>query len=77
MRSWVLTKRTVQDLKGHQAVVLPMIGQFGGRIIDMRAMASSLSSTASRMPVECAVAIQDTMRRRNAAIEAIGKCSTG
>ena len=26
--------RTVQDLKGHQAVVLPMIGRHGGRIID-------------------------------------------
>ena len=26
--------RTVRDLKGHQAVVLPMIGEFGGRIID-------------------------------------------
>jgi class 3 adenylate cyclase len=25
---------TVRDLKGHQAVVLPMIGEFGGRIID-------------------------------------------
>jgi len=26
--------RTVRDLKEHQVVVLPMIGQFGGRIID-------------------------------------------
>src|SRR5262249_12563676 len=26
--------RTVSDLKGHQAVVLPMIGEFGGRIVD-------------------------------------------
>ena len=26
--------RTVRDLKGHQSVVLPMIGEFGGRIID-------------------------------------------
>ena len=26
--------RTVRDLKGHQAVVLPIIGEFGGRIID-------------------------------------------
>jgi hypothetical protein len=23
--------RTVRDLKGHQAVVLPMVGEFGGR----------------------------------------------
>jgi adenylate cyclase len=26
--------RTVRDLKGHQAVVLPMIGEYSGRIID-------------------------------------------
>ena len=26
--------RTVRDLKGHQAVVLPMVGEFAGRIID-------------------------------------------
>ena len=26
--------RTVRDLKGHQAVVLPKIAEFGGRIID-------------------------------------------
>ena len=24
----------MRDLKGHQAVVLPMIGEFGGRVID-------------------------------------------
>ena len=26
--------RTVRDLKGRQAIVLPMVGDFGGRIID-------------------------------------------
>ncbi len=25
---------TVRDLKGHQAVILPLIGRYGGRIID-------------------------------------------
>src|SRR6185295_9455831 len=25
---------TVHDLKGHQAVVLPLVGRYGGRIID-------------------------------------------
>ena len=25
---------TVRDLKGHQAVVLPMVGEFAGRIIN-------------------------------------------
>src|SRR6185295_13655184 len=27
--------RTVRDLKGHQAVVLPMVAEFSGRIIDI------------------------------------------
>ena len=26
--------RTVRDLKGHQAVILPMISDHGGRVID-------------------------------------------
>ena len=26
--------RTVRDLKGHQAIVLPMVAEFSGRIID-------------------------------------------
>ena len=32
--------RTVQDLKAHQAVVLPMIGQHSGRIITKRCRVS-------------------------------------
>ena len=39
--------RTVRDLKGHQAVVLPMVGELGGRIIEPPATASSPSSPAS------------------------------
>ena len=62
--------RTVQDLKGHQAVVLPMIGQFGGRIIDTAGDGILAEFNSVANAVECAVAIQDTMRKRNAAIEA-------
>ena len=62
--------RTVQDLKGHQAVVLPMIGQFGGRIIDTAGDGILAEFNSVANAVECAVAIQDTMRRRNAEIEA-------
>jgi adenylate cyclase len=62
--------RTVRDLKGHQAVVLPMIGAFGGRIIDT-AGDSILAEFASAVnAVECAVAIQEKMAERNAPIEA-------
>ena len=62
--------RTVQDLKGHQSVVLPMIGQFGGRIIDTAGDGILAEFNSVANAVECAVAIQDRMRRRNAEIEA-------
>jgi class 3 adenylate cyclase len=61
--------RTVRDLKGHQAVVLPMINEFGGRIIDT-AGDGILAEFASVMnALECAVAIQKMMAERNAAVE--------
>jgi adenylate cyclase len=62
--------RTVQDLKGHQAVALPMIGQFGGRIIDTAGDGILAEFNSVANAVECAVAIQDTMRSRNAETEA-------
>jgi class 3 adenylate cyclase len=62
--------RTVQDLKAHQAVVLPIIGQFNGRIIDTAGDGILAEFNSVANAVECAVAIQDTMRRRNAEIEA-------
>ena len=53
--------RTVRDLKGHQAVVLPMIAEFGGRIIDT-AGDGLLAEFASVVgAVDCAVAIQGKM----------------
>jgi len=62
--------RTVQDLKGHQAVVLPMIGQFGGRIIDTAGDGILAEFNSVSNAVECAVAIQDTMRARNVETDA-------
>src|SRR5262245_20902965 len=62
--------RTVQDLKGHQAVVLPMIGQFDGRIIDTAGDGILAEFNSVANAVECAVAIQDTMRSRNAGTDA-------
>jgi adenylate cyclase len=62
--------RTVQDLKRHQAVVLPMIGQFGGRIIDTAGDGILAEFNSVANAVECAAAIQDTMRSRNAETEA-------
>jgi len=60
---------TVADLKGHQAVVLPMIAQFGGRIIDTAGDGLFAEFVSVVNAVECALAIQKTMEERNAAVE--------
>jgi adenylate cyclase len=61
--------RTVSDLKGHQAVVLPMVAEFGGRIIDTAGDGILAEFSSVVNAVECAVAIQRTMAERNTAIE--------
>ncbi len=61
--------RTVRDLKGHQAVVLPMVGDFGGRIIDTAGDGILAEFPSVVNAVKCAVAIQSKMAERNAAIE--------
>ena len=61
--------RTVRDLKGHQAVVLPMVGEFAGRIIDTAGDGILAEFASVVNAVKCAVAIQTTMAERNAAIE--------
>src|SRR5439155_13251447 len=62
--------RTVRDLKAHQAVILPMIGQFGGRIIDTAGDGVLAVFGSVVNAVECAVAVQESMTERNATIEA-------
>src|SRR6516165_7658822 len=61
--------RTVRDLKAHQAVVLPMVGEFGGRIIDTAGDGILAEFPSVVKAVQCAVAIQSKMAERNAAIE--------
>src|SRR5690348_3926313 len=61
--------RTVRDLKGHQAVMLPMIGQFGGRIIDTAGDGILAEFASVVSAVECAVAVQKIMAERNSATE--------
>jgi adenylate cyclase len=58
--------RTVHDLKAHQAVVLPMIGEHGGRIIDTAGDGILAEFRSVVNAVECAVAIQRAMVGRNA-----------
>jgi adenylate cyclase len=60
---------TVRDLKGHQAVVLPMVGEFGGRVIDTAGDGILAEFPSVLNAVNCAVAIQRKMVERNAMIE--------
>ncbi len=61
--------RTVRDLKEHQAVVLPMVGEFAGRIIDTAGDGILAEFPSVVNAVKCAVAIQSKMAERNAAVE--------
>jgi adenylate cyclase len=61
--------RTVRDLKGHQAVVLPMVGEFAGRIIDTAGDGILAEFPSVVNAVKCALAIQSKMAERNSAIE--------
>ena len=60
---------TVRDLKGHQAVILPMIGAHGGRIIDTAGDGILAEFGSVVKAVECAVGLQRTMMERNATVE--------
>jgi class 3 adenylate cyclase len=60
--------RTVRDLKGHQAVILTLVGEFGGHIIDTAGDGILAEFPSVVNAVECAVAIQRVMAERNAAI---------
>jgi adenylate cyclase len=61
--------RTVRDLKGHQAIVLPMVGEFGGRVIDTAGDGILAEFKSVVNAVQCAVAIQAKIAERNVSIE--------
>jgi TolB-like protein/class 3 adenylate cyclase/cytochrome c-type biogenesis protein CcmH/NrfG len=56
---------TVRDLKSHQGVVLPLIGQHGGRIIDTAGDGIMAEFPSVLGATECAVEIQTVMAARN------------
>src|SRR5262245_38921058 len=60
---------TVRSLKEHQAVVLPMIKEHGGRVIDTAGDGFLAEFGSVVSAAECAVAIQRTMAERNADVE--------
>src|SRR6267142_5633940 len=56
---------TVRDLKEHQAVVLPLVGRYGGRIIDTAGDGILAEFPSVINATECAVEIQTIMATRN------------
>ena len=61
--------RTVRDLKAHQAVLLPMVSDFGGRIIDTAGDGILAEFASAVQAIECALAVQNTMAERNATVD--------
>ncbi len=59
---------TVHDLKGHQAVILPLVGRYGGRIIDTAGDGILAEFPSVINATECAVEIQTIMATRNEAV---------
>jgi adenylate cyclase len=60
---------TVRELKAHQAVILPMIGEHGGRVIDTAGDGVLAEFPSVVNAVECAIAVQRTMAERNALVD--------
>jgi adenylate cyclase len=60
---------TVRDLKSHQAVVLPMVKDHIGRVIDTAGDGILAEFASAINAVKCAVAIQKSMAERNATID--------
>lgn len=56
---------TVRGLKGHQVVVLPLVDEFGGRIIDTAGDGIMAEFPSAIGAVECATEIQKVMAARN------------
>src|SRR5512132_1068200 len=56
---------TVHDLKGHQAVILPLVGRHGGRIIDTAGDGILAEFPSVIGAAECAAEIQSVMAARN------------
>jgi adenylate cyclase len=61
--------RTVRDFKAHQPVILPMIAEHAGRVIDTAGDGVLAEFGSVVNAVECAVAIQKCMSERNASME--------
>jgi adenylate cyclase len=56
---------TVRELKGHQAVILPLVGRHGGRIMDTAGDGILAVFRSVIGAIQCAVEIQTIMAARN------------
>jgi class 3 adenylate cyclase/pimeloyl-ACP methyl ester carboxylesterase len=56
---------TVRDLKGHQAVILPLVSRYDGRVIDTAGDGILAEFPSVINATECAVEIQTVMATRN------------
>ena len=61
---------TVQALKGHQAVVLPLVNRYGGHVIDTAGDGILAEFPSVINATECAVEIQTVMAIRNESVPA-------
>jgi class 3 adenylate cyclase/pimeloyl-ACP methyl ester carboxylesterase len=59
---------TVAALKGHQQEVLPLVADYGGRVIDTAGDGILAEFPSVIAAVECAIEIQSRMARRNAGV---------
>ena len=59
---------TVRDLKAHQSVILPLIANFSGRVIDTAGDGILAEFASVLNAVNCAVEIQRNMAARNASV---------
>jgi adenylate cyclase len=57
---------TVRELREHQAVVLPTVGRYGGRVVDTAGDGILAEFPSVVNATECAVEIQTIMAKRNA-----------
>jgi adenylate cyclase len=60
---------TVAELKAHQAIILPMITNHGGRVIDTAGDGVLAEFSSVLSAVKCAIAMQKTMAERNASVD--------
>ena len=60
---------TVRDLKAHQCVLLPMIGDYGGRVVDTAGDGILAEFNSVLNAVKCALAMQKEIADRNSRID--------